>query len=86
MIKTFVKKPVEVQAVQWDGNNYDEICKFIGVNPPIIYGNSGLYLVIETLEGDHYALPGDWIICGIKGEIYPCKPDIFEQTYEEVKP
>lgn len=41
-------------------------------------------LVIGTLEGDHFAQPGDWIIRGIKGELYPCKPDIFEATYEAV--
>lgn len=39
---------------------------------------------IETLEGTMYASPGDWIITGIKGERYPCKPDIFEATYEAV--
>ena len=41
--------------------------------------------VIRTLEGDHIASPGDWIITGIKGEKYPCKPDIFELTYEAVE-
>ena len=39
-------------------------------------------LIISTLEGLHWADPGDWIICGVKGEFYPCKPDIFEATYE----
>ena len=41
-------------------------------------------LIIPTLEGDHEAKPGDWIICGVKGEIYPCKADIFAATYEPV--
>lgn len=40
---------------------------------------------IDTLEGDHIVCPGDWIITGVKGEHYPCKPDIFEQTYERVE-
>ena len=39
---------------------------------------------IDTLEGGHIVCPGDWIITGVKGEMYPCKPDIFEATYEEV--
>lgn len=39
---------------------------------------------IDTLEGGHVVCPGDWIIMGIRGEVYPCKPDIFEETYEEV--
>lgn len=84
MIKTFVKKPVEVQAVQWTGDNYDEICNFIGCHPTFLHGSFGPYIIIKTLEGDHHALVNDWIIRGIKGEFYPCKPDIFEQTYEEV--
>lgn len=41
-------------------------------------------MYIETLEGVHHASPGDWIITGVKGEKYPCKPDIFEQTYTPV--
>lgn len=41
-------------------------------------------MIIKTLEGDHYTFIGDWIIRGIKGEFYTCKPDIFEKTYEEV--
>ena len=41
-------------------------------------------LLIRTLEGDMTAMPGDWIITGIRGETYPCKPDIFEETYERV--
>jgi hypothetical protein len=44
----------------------------------------GPHIRLSTLEGDHAALPGDWIIQGVQGEFYPCKPDIFEQTYEEV--
>lgn len=42
-------------------------------------------MVIKTLEGDMYADPGDWIITGVNGETYPCKPDIFEKTYEAVE-
>ena len=41
-------------------------------------------LIIHTLEGDMKASPGDWIITGVNGEQYPCKPDIFEKTYEPV--
>lgn len=41
--------------------------------------------IIHTLEGDMTVAPGDWIIKGVKGELYPCKPDIFEQTYEKVE-
>ena len=84
MIKTFIKKPVEIQAVQWTGDNYDEIANFAGelhVEYSAEYWNK---LVVHTLEGDHYASLGDWIIRGVAGEFYPCKPSIFKQTYEEV--
>lgn len=88
MIKTFIKKPVEIQAVQWTGDNDDVIRNFVGDSCDIIRVRTpGVKpdLIIHTLEGDHHALVGDWIICGVKGEFYPCKPDIFEQTYEVVE-
>lgn len=93
MIKTFVKKPLKVQAVQWTGDNYNEISDFIdektadGVRKRRfdVYGSSDdPDLVIYTLEGDHHVRVGDWIIRDVNGEFYPCKPDIFEKTYDEV--
>lgn len=82
----FRKKPVVIEAVQYWHRDYapeldqfTEIC--VGVNE---LGIPGFNLVIPTLEGDMYATEGDWIITGIKGEKYPCKPDIFEATYEPV--
>lgn len=83
MIKTFVKKPVKVQAVQWTGDNYEELADFVG-HIRFTYSLDKDSVIIETLEGDHYARKGDWIIRGINGEFYPCKPDIFEKTYVEV--
>lgn len=83
MIKTFVKKPVKVQAVQWTGDNYEEVADFVGyIRFPCCLDKDSMF--ITTLEGDHYARKGDWIIRGVNGEFYPCKPDIFEKTYEEV--
>lgn len=84
----FRKKPVVVEAVQW--LNRKIVCPpgpdwFVEAeNRSIIqlYGDS---LSIITLEGVMEAKPGDWIIRGIKGEVYPCKPDIFEATYEPVE-
>lgn len=81
MIKKYRKKPVVIESIQWNGNNFKEIKDFC--NKAIIDQNSNL--VIEALEGDHYAKEGDYIIKGVQGEFYPCKPDIFEQTYEEVQ-
>ena len=85
MIKTYIKRPVEVQAVQWTGENRDEIEEFTGgkaIFMDWLYGKTP-DLIIPTLEGNHQALVGDYIIRGVKGEFYPCKPDIFVQTYEE---
>lgn len=84
MIKNFVKKPIAIQAIKWTGYNFDEIKQFVGEdNLALFRSHTNPDLVIRTLEGDHHALVGDWIIRGVKGEFYPCKPDIFEQTYEE---
>jgi len=89
------KKPVVVEAVQWNGCNYDEIDNFIKSTPHHFeqirtsntsFGFSTISaLVITTLEGDMTAVPGDYIIKGVNGEYYPCKPDIFEKTYEKVE-
>ncbi len=81
MIKKYRKKPVVIEAIQWNGSNYKDIKDFC--KEAVIDQN--LTLVIETLEGDHYAKEGDYIIKGVKGEFYPCKPDIFEKTYEEIE-
>ncbi len=74
----FRKKPVVIEATQWFK---------MGDHPQVIEATlSGMPIgLIETLEGDHIVSPGDWIITGIKGEHYPCKPDIFEATYEPVE-
>lgn len=81
--RKFRKKPVIITAVQWTGANYDECRKFVTVGSmgrTTSPDNAGL--LISTLEGVMTASPGDWIICGVKGEFYPCKPDIFATTYE----
>ena len=80
MAKSYRKKPVMIEAVQWTGENHAEMCEFIDPEAFEIIPRVGL--VIHTLEGDHYASPGDYIIKGINGEFYPCKPDIFAKTYE----
>ena len=80
MAKAYRKKPVVVEAVQWTGENHAEMCEFIDPEAFEIIPRIGL--VIHTLEGDHHASPGDYIIKGVNGEFYPCKPDIFAKTYE----
>lgn len=88
-MKKYRKKPIVVEAIQWTGKNVEEIESFVGlklkkVMSLFVKGEISL-LIIPTLEGEHEASIRDWIIKGIKGEFYPCKPDIFEATYEEVK-
>jgi len=87
-IGKFIKKPVIIEAVQWQGDNYNQIVNFMLATSKDIAGLSGDLLYIKTLEnkdGEQVAQRGDWIIRGIKGEYYPCKPDIFKLTYNEIK-
>jgi hypothetical protein len=73
------KKPVEIDAIQWTGDNKLEIFDFC--NMSYITNQE---LRIQTLEGYMTASIGDYIIKGVMGEFYPCKPDIFEMTYEKI--
>ena len=77
----FRKKPVVIEAMQWNGSNSQEIAKFFG---EAVYGEWIDTIPIVTLEGTMEASLGDWIIKGVNGEFYPCKPSIFEKTYESV--
>jgi hypothetical protein len=96
----FIKKPVVIEAFQmtkerrWDNSDWPEWL-YEAWNKPI-YEPGALWsftdehgsndnLAIVTLEGIHKITWGDWIIKGVKGELYPCKPDIFEETYEALK-
>ncbi len=82
----FRKKPVVIEAVQLRWDTWSEMCDLIkdkGCGGK--FGEAGsINLAIPTLEGVMTASENDWIIKGVKGEIYPCKPDIFEATYEVV--
>lgn len=80
MIKKYIKNPIPIEALQWNGDNKDEILSFIGESAEIRGGS----LYIKTLEGDMFAPIGSYIIKGVNGEFYPCREDIFEKTYEEV--
>lgn len=77
----FQKKPVVIEAVQWTGQNMHEINAFCGAHIQSVLA-VGMPFTVGTLEGPHKASVCDWIIRGVKGEFYPCKPDIFEMTYE----
>ncbi len=77
------KKPVVIEAIQLREDNVEECVDFVGEKGIAIEGNSGLF--ISTLEGLMRAEFGDFIIKGVNGEFYPCKPDIFEKTYEKVE-
>ena len=77
------KKPIVIEAIQWTGDNFDELATLGGAHE---YEQDFLSdnVTIKTLEGDMKAQKGDWVIKGVNGELYPCKPDIFEKTYEAV--
>ena len=90
----FRKKPVVIEAKQWF--KHGDHLKVVALPGPFSHEggrrchgcgqdvDTGIHGWIVTLEGGHIVCPGDWIIQGIKGEFYPCKPDIFEKTYEPV--
>ncbi len=81
------KKPVEIEAVEWNGANHLITETFMkGSGASIDYSEYQLGVIkIPTLEGVMDARVGDYIIKGVKGEFYPCKPDIFKLTYEKVE-
>lgn len=78
------KRPVVIEAVQWTGDNTAEIANFTNAEWSRNH-NGNTTLEIPTLEGVMTASKGDFIIKGVNGEFYPCKPDIFEKTYELVE-
>lgn len=88
MSRKFRKKPVEIEAVQFDGSNHREVLVFMdpsmNENSAAVSQSMQLPLVIQTLEGRMRVSVGDWVIRGVKGELYPCKDDIFRMTYEPV--
>lgn len=84
MMGKYRKKPIVIEAVQWTGKMANVI-SLVGHDLPTAgrpYPDGSL--LIETLEGKMVVQKGDWIIKGVNGEFYPCKPDIFEKTYERV--
>ena len=82
------KRPVEIEAMQFIGTNKADVLRFLypNLSQDAIDGATtmSLPIIISTLEGDMAVSLCDWIIRGVKGEFYPCKPDIFEATYEKV--
>ena len=96
MIKSYAKKPVVIQALRWTGSNLKEIITFTDGPPDVRSEHAAMKweeyedlvekegLKIYTLEGKMSASVGDYIIKGVRGEFYPCRKDIFEETYLEV--
>lgn len=81
MVK-YRKKPVVIDAIHFNGILTNGITHFLAGNSFIYQEEKGITL--PTLEGEMLVSPGDWIIRGVVGEVYPCKPDIFEMTYEDL--
>jgi hypothetical protein len=79
----FRKRPVVIEAERYEGGRTLS-SDFVGADYKKLFYNEDGTLTVRTLEGDMKASPGDWIILGVKGELYPCKPDIFTETYERV--
>ena len=83
-MRKYIKRPLEIEAIQFFTENIEQAISFLG-DFPYKYVASESILILSTLEGDMLVRYGDFIIKGIYGEFYPCKPDIFKDTYQEVK-
>ncbi len=82
----YVKRPIPVEAVKFEDNVecFDKL-RALGMDPVVDYVDKDTpVILIDTLEGEHVGRIGDYIIRGVKGEFYPCRKDIFEETYEKV--
>lgn len=94
MVRKYRTKPCEIEAIKWNGTNLDEVKEFVGESLFYQINDAGwkagvvapgVEMVIKTLEGNMFVSTGDYIIKGLLGEFYPCKPDIFEKKYEMVE-
>jgi hypothetical protein len=87
-MKKYRKKPVVIKAVQWHGDFNTLVIRYpaVTLHRRCEYCRKEMrhHGWIDTLEGGHIVCPGDWIITGVKGEHYPCKPDIFAKLYDPV--
>ena len=88
---TYKQKPVVVEAIRWDGTNHDEVVRFLKdlLSCEIAWdGNDpcATKMAFRTLGGNHVVRVGDYIIRGVVGELYTCRPDVFEQTYDQMTP
>lgn len=83
-MEKYRKKPVVIEAIQYRAGCQEGCFTQSVIDGTIRYPEDGTML-IKTLEGVMCAQPGDWIIKGVNGELYPCKPDIFAKTYEKVE-
>jgi hypothetical protein len=81
-VKLYRKKAIVIGAIEWEGGNTQDVLDFVGRNSARYNNTNGSHIYINTMEGEMKASVGDWIIKGVMGEFYPCKPDIFRQVYE----
>jgi hypothetical protein len=92
LMTQYRKRPVVIEAIQWTGDNILDVMTFMSPQEPVYvnnlshmkFTNADDLVGIQTLEGLMVASKGDWIIKGVVGEVYPCKPEIFEATYDAV--
>lgn len=94
MVQKYQKKPVVIEAIQFDGFNADEIKAFVGDSCDVEYIGEEAHklgqapmaarITIHTLEGNMNVSISDYVIKGVKGEFYPCKPNIFIDTYNKL--
>jgi hypothetical protein len=85
-VTRYRKRPVEVEAIQWTGKNTDEVAAFLGADLLGQERSMDGPLIVRTQNGPVTVTRGEWLIRGVQGEHYPCRPDVFEATYEIAAP
>ena len=85
MVKRYRTKPCEIEAIQWDGTNKEEIEEFLGQKLDSYIGDRVSWLWATDTSNDMIADKGDYIIKGLRGEFYYCKPDMFEKEHEVIE-
>lgn len=81
--RKYQKKPITIEAIQFETTNIDDVSAFIGNFPHRVIHSEGL-IIINTLEGEHMVKHGDYVVKGNFDEFYPVKPEIFQSNYIEV--
>lgn len=84
MTNRYRKRPIEIDAIRWTGENIKDVADFTDGHRDVVHDGDSHSLLVSTPEGRMRCMAGDWLIRGVEGEYYPCRDSIFQATYEDV--